>query len=227
MNTIAEVTMILECNDLLKRRAPEAMAPLLAYLESDRTISPLLRTWLISLLRPPKGQPYYLTVKTRAGRPSIDNSKRDNQIVKRVAALDGAIVTDILCQALPAITDMSIVEPDVATPETHSYGWQERDDCGDWIPASLTLKIGTTMNRLQAQKIAAAESSASISTVKRVLVASNRAQYGDNTSSKSKLEGTSYACPLLPYKIFPFSSKIAILPKHPNPLPSDHVWRLL
>jgi hypothetical protein len=185
MTSDLEVLMIISCNELLERRAPDPMAPFLAYLDAGLKLSQMSQNWLITLFRPGKGQGYYLTVKTRAGRPSDDNSKRDNQILKRVAELDGAVITAALCQALPAITGMSIAEPDVAAPETHRYGWPKRDDCGDWVSESLTLKIGKTMTRLQAQKVAAAEAGTSISTVKRVLVASTR--YGNSMSSQSKL----------------------------------------
>jgi hypothetical protein len=164
-----EFLMIMQCNGLLERRDPDPFAPLASYHEAGLPFSDLSQNWIIALLRPGKSQRYYLTVKNRAGRPRDDKSERNDLIVKRFAELDNETITDALCLKLPATTGMSIVEPDAAAPGTRQFGWQEQDDCGDWIPVHLTLKLGSALNLLQAQKIIAAEFRVSVSTVKRVL----------------------------------------------------------
>jgi hypothetical protein len=175
MTYIRDLTVLLSCTELIEGRKPDPMKPLVMYYDNGGTFTPRLLDWLIKLIKADKSQRHYLGLKTRQGRPTNGEFARDNIISECATELDGSIITNVLCKKLLSITGMSIAEPDPNKPDTHKFGWQERDDLGDWVPVTLTLKIGKLLSRQQIQRVAAAESGVSVSTVKRVLAARDAA----------------------------------------------------
>jgi hypothetical protein len=175
MANIRDFMVTVNCDELIEKRDPDPMKPLVTYFENGWPLTPLLQRWLVKLLKAEKTQRHYLSVKTRRGRPRNSKFERDNFVGERVAELEGTIITNALCEKLLAITGMAVAEPDATSPGTRRFGWHERDNLGDWVPVSLTLKIGKTLTSLQVQKAAAAESGVSVSTVKRVLAARDQA----------------------------------------------------
>jgi hypothetical protein len=66
---IRDFMVILLCDELIQQRNPNPMEPLVTYLEDGAPVTPRLRNWLITLLKPDKTQRHYLKLKTRPGRP--------------------------------------------------------------------------------------------------------------------------------------------------------------
>jgi hypothetical protein len=146
----------------------DATSPLARYLENGNPLTPVLREWLVELLKC-KG-PYKLKfTKHRGRRKSTNDHKRDNLAAERAEQLTGRTITKPLCRELYVSTGMSDALPEERGTHTiYRFGWNQRDDFGGYVRVSLTLRTGKTLNTLQINTIVAAEFDISLSTVKRI-----------------------------------------------------------
>jgi hypothetical protein len=93
-----------------------------------------------------------------------------------MAELDGTTITQAFCKTLEATTGMSKAEIERTGQRIiYRLGCYEWDDMGSYIDVELTLEIGKKLNSEQAYRITGAQFRVSVSTVKRVLNARDRA----------------------------------------------------
>ena len=170
---LADIQVIYACTELTKAGEPNVIAPFIRYLEEGKEFTPILREWLVSLLKNDGSNEHYLEYGIRRGRrTSLEEFQEREAIYNRVADFQGVIVTHEFCEEFHKHSRMH-GEADHYDKDTYRFGWLKHTTTGgfpdSYIDVTVTLRVGKMLNTDQIHKIVAAESGVSLSMVKRVL----------------------------------------------------------
>jgi ribosomal protein S24E len=159
----------------MENRDPNPMQPLIRYLQSEKAVTRELRDWLVSLLRKDRDTVHYLECKRRKGAPK---AKGKDFIYERARELETNAITRELVASLKKTTGWNTAPNNDRRPLVYRLGDKENDIYDHpYIKPSVTLRLGSQLNRRQIINIIAAEARwnigqenwASLSTVKRRL----------------------------------------------------------